>query len=104
MKLLSSAALCALALAACATPPETPAAAAAAATPVVISYEATGLLAKSLPEIADALAAGEITSVALTKIRPEPLPDVEGLRGGPDGRSWKRVPRGRRRAFARASV
>jgi len=72
MKLLSSAALCALALAACATPPEAPVSAAAPAAeaapaPVAASYEATGILAKSLPEIADALAAGEITSTALTQ-------------------------------------
>ena len=72
MKLLSSAALCALALAACATPPEAPVAAAPAAAeapavPALASYEATGILAKSLPEIADALAAGEISSAALTQ-------------------------------------
>jgi amidase len=74
MKLLSSAALCALALAACATPPEAPVAAAAPAAaaeapaaPALASYEATGILARSLPEIADALAAGEITSAALTQ-------------------------------------
>jgi amidase len=74
MKLLSSAALCALALAACATPPEAPVAAAAPAAaaeapaaPALASYEATGILARSLPEIADALAAGEISSAALTQ-------------------------------------
>lgn len=76
MKLLSFAALCALALAACATPleapvsavaPAAPAAADAPAAPVLAGYEATGILAKSLPEIADALAAGEITSAALTQ-------------------------------------
>ncbi len=42
-----------------ATPVETPVA--------PISYEATGLIAKSLPEIVDAVAAGETTSAALTQ-------------------------------------
>jgi amidase len=59
------AALGALALAACATPAEAPP---APATPAPLaSYEATGLLAKTLPELSDALANGEITSVELTQ-------------------------------------
>ena len=67
-----TAALSALALAACATPPhvappngapaeESP----TSATPA--SYDAPTLLAKPLPEIADALASGEVTSVQLTQ-------------------------------------
>ena len=65
-----TAALSALALAACATPAESPPALAItaeqppAAMPLA-SYEATGHLTKTLPEIADALAAGETTSVDL---------------------------------------
>lgn len=65
-----TAALSALALAACATPAESPPALAIAAEqpPAAIplaSYEATGHLTKTLPEIADALATGETTSVDL---------------------------------------
>lgn len=66
-----TAALGALALAACATPapdsaaPEQPAPVADA--PVAPGYEATGLLAKTLPELSAALASGETTSVALTQ-------------------------------------
>ena len=57
-----AAALSALALVACATPAEAP----PAAKPLA-SFEATGWPAKTLPEIAAALAAGEITSVELTQ-------------------------------------
>ena len=66
-----TAALGALTLAACATPapdsaaPEQPAPVADA--PVAPGYEATGLLAKTLPELSAALASGETTSVALTE-------------------------------------
>jgi amidase len=63
------AALGALALAACATPAETPLSAAEevpAAMPLA-NYEATGWPARTLPELADALASGETTSAGLTQ-------------------------------------
>jgi amidase len=59
------AALGALALAACATPAEAPPAPANPAP--LASYEATGWLAKTLPELSAALANGEITSAQLTQ-------------------------------------
>lgn len=64
-----TAALGALMLAACATPaPESVATPAPVAdAPVAPSHEATGLLAKTLPELSAALASGETTSVALTR-------------------------------------
>ena len=50
-------------------------------TPAIISYEATGWAAKTLPELSDALAAGEITSQALTQTY---LTRIEAVdRGGP---------------------
>lgn len=72
MHLKLAAALSALALAACVTPagappaPVTTAEAAVAATPLA-NYEATGWLAKTLPELSDALIRREITSVELTQ-------------------------------------
>lgn len=64
-----TAALGALLLAACATPaPESLAPPAPVAdAPIAPSYEATGLLARTLPELSAALASGETTSVALTQ-------------------------------------
>ena len=67
-----TAALSALALAACATPPDVapPNGAPAEESPTSAppaSYDAPTLLAKPLPEIADALASGEVTSVQLTQ-------------------------------------
>jgi len=66
------AALGALALAACATPSEAPPAPAIAveqpaAVALPVSYEATGWLAKTLPELSAALESGELTSTALTQ-------------------------------------
>ncbi|MGA1342476.1 MAG: amidase [Hyphomonas sp.] len=73
MKSLSSAVLVGIALAACSSPPRAPVTSAStgalqapAASPAA-GYEAAGVLARSLPEISDALAAGEITSAALTR-------------------------------------
>ncbi|MEX1249967.1 MAG: amidase [Hyphomonas sp.] len=60
-------ALSALALAACTTPvPAPPLLTPAAEQPPAASYEVTGWPASSLPEIAAALASGEVTSVELT--------------------------------------
>jgi len=59
-------ALGALALAACATPTQAPPAPAVAAEPLA-SFEATGWPAKTLPELAEALASGEVTSGQLTQ-------------------------------------
>jgi amidase len=72
MKRTFTAALGALALAACATPasaPPAPLATAeeAPATMPLASYGATGFVAKTLPELSAALANGEITSVDLTQ-------------------------------------
>lgn len=67
MNRLSCAALITLALAACALPPQRPSATVSPAAPAAASYEAAGVLARSLPELSDALAAGEITSAALTR-------------------------------------
>ena len=71
MKHSITAAFGALLLAACATPAPDSAAreqpAPVADAPVAPSYEATGLLAKTLPELSAALASGETTSVALTQ-------------------------------------
>jgi len=73
MSRLSCASLAALALAACASPLQKPVTTGSAgalqapAAPPAASYGAAGLLAGSLPEISDALAAGEITSAALTR-------------------------------------
>ena len=64
------AALGALALAACATPagaPPAPATAAATTPGPPASYEATGWLARTLPELSCALIGREITSVELTQ-------------------------------------
>ncbi|PKP80122.1 MAG: amidase [Alphaproteobacteria bacterium HGW-Alphaproteobacteria-18] len=63
MKIQITAALAPLALAACSTtvPP-----APVAIAPIAPGYEATGLLAKTLPELSAALASGELTSAALT--------------------------------------
>jgi len=67
-----TAALSALALAACATPAEAPPARAlaveqTAADAPLASYEATGWTARTLPELAAALANGEVTSTQLTQ-------------------------------------
>lgn len=65
-----TAALGALALAACATPAEAPPAPVADEGPSAMplaNYEATGWLAKTLPELSDALIRSEITSVGLTQ-------------------------------------
>lgn len=68
MNLKLTAALSALALAACATPAEVPPAPALAAEPApAASYEATGWLAKTLPELSAALESGELTSTELTQ-------------------------------------
>lgn len=69
MKIQITSALAALMLAACATPaPDSVAPPAPVAdAPVAPGYEATGLLAKTLPELSAALASGETTSVALTR-------------------------------------
>lgn len=72
MNVKLTAALIALALAACATPaeaPPTPALAAkqGPAPAPVASYEATGWIAKTLPELSAALESGELTSTELTQ-------------------------------------
>lgn len=72
MNVKLTAALSALALAACATPaeaPPTPALVAeqAPAPAPVASYEAAGWIAKTLPELSAALESGELTSTELTQ-------------------------------------
>ena len=80
------AALGALALAACATPANAPSAPAVAAEEMpaavpLASYEATGWLAKTLPELSDALIRREITSVELTQAYLERIAAID--RAGP---------------------
>lgn len=72
MNLKLTAALSAFAVAACATPAEAPPAPALAAeqapaTAPTVSYEATGWLAKTLPELSAALESGALTSTTLTQ-------------------------------------
>ncbi len=67
-----AAALFLIALAACASQPEAPIATVSAAekppaTAPAASYEATGWIAKTLPELADALGSADVTSVELTQ-------------------------------------
>ncbi|MBU3921109.1 MAG: amidase [Alphaproteobacteria bacterium] len=68
--------LSALALAACATPADAPSAPAP-----VASYEATGWTAKTLPELAAALASGDVTSLQLTQAYLDRIAQVD--EGGP---------------------
>ena len=64
MRILVTASLLALALTGCGGPPEP---AAQEELAVIPSYEATGIVVKTLPELADDLAAGTITSEDLTQ-------------------------------------
>ncbi|MEZ6002183.1 amidase [Hyphomonas sp.] len=64
MRILVTASLMALVLGGCGGPPEP---AAQEELAVIPSYEATGIVAKTLPELADDLAAGTITSEELTQ-------------------------------------
>lgn len=77
MRQFALSALAALTLAACSSADDMP----ATPDPAPVSYEATGWTAKTMPELAAALAAGEVTSEALTQAYLDRIEAVD--RAGP---------------------